>query len=70
MKVYCFNYLCCKRRQPVVCFPALYYLQAFNYVLANPAASQKEDRRTPQGFTTNHYLTANSGAFFETLSSA
>jgi len=51
-----------------MCLPGLYYLQA-SYVFANPAASQKEDRRTPQGFITNH-PTANSGAFFEKLFSS
>jgi len=52
---YCFNWLCCKCRQTAVCLPTLHYLQALNYALANPTASQKEDRRTLQGFTTNHY---------------
>jgi len=61
---YCFNWLCCKRRQITVCSPTLYYLQAFNYVFANPAASQKEDRRTRQGFTTNHYTRPPTAVFF------
>jgi len=51
----CFNWLRCKRQQTAVCLRTLYSLQASIYAFAKPAALQKEDRRTPQGFTTNHY---------------
>jgi len=60
-----FNRLCCKRRQTTVRLPTLYYLQAFNYAFANPAASQKEDRRIRQGFTTKPWRwTGKSGRLF------
>jgi len=61
---YRFKWLCCKRRQTTVRLPTLYYLQTFNYAFANPAASQKEDRRTRQGFTTNHYTRPPTAVFF------
>jgi len=61
---YHFKWLCCKHRQTTVCLPTLYYLQTFNYAFANPAASQKKDRRTLQGFTTNHFTRPPTAVFF------
>jgi len=61
---YCFNWLFCKRGQTAVCLPTLYYLQAFNYAFANPTASQKEDRRIRQGFTTRRFTRPPTAVFF------
>jgi len=57
---YRFKWLCCKRHQTAVCLPTLYYLQTFNYAFANPAGV----------YNKTLHPTANSGVFFETLSSA
>jgi hypothetical protein len=68
---YRFKWLCCKRRQTAVCSPTLHYLRAFNYAFSNPAALQKAGCRNQAGvYNKTLHPTANSGVFFETLSSA